>query len=66
MEIRKTDRTKFTKADEIRLFNNEFAYIFQEGQLSTSAGTEIEHNKKFGNVSTIMRLLTQVDGDLSS
>ena len=42
------------------------AYIFQEGRLSTSAGTEIEHNKNRGNVSTIMRLLTQKDGDLSS
>ena len=41
------------------------AYIFQEGRLSTSAGTEIEHNKNLGNVSTIMRLLTQKDGDLS-
>ena len=42
------------------------AYVFQERRLSTSAGTEIEHNKNFGNVSTIMRLLTQKDGDLSS
>ena len=64
--VRKTDRTNFTNADEIRLVNNGFAYIFQEGRLSTSAGTEIEHNKNLGNVSTILRLLTQKDGDLSS
>ena len=53
-------------ADNIRLVNNAFAYIFQEGRISTSAGTEIEHNKNLGNVSTIMRILTQKDGDLSS
>ena len=64
--VRKADRTNFTNADEIRLVNNGLAFIFQEGRLSTSAGTEIEHNKNLGNVSTIMRLLTQKDGDLSS
>ena len=48
------------------MVNNKLAYIFQEGRLFTSAGTEIEPNKKLGNVSTIMRLLTQKDGDLSS
>ena len=48
------------------MVNNELAYVFQEGRLSTSAGREIEHNKILGNVSTIMRLLTQEDGDLSS
>ena len=64
--VRKADRTNFTDADEIRLVNNALAYIFQEGRISTSAGTEIEHNKNLGNVSTIMRLLTQKDGDLSS
>ena len=48
------------------MVNNAFAYIFQEGRISTSAGTEIEHNKNLGNVSTIMRILTQKDGDLSS
>ena len=53
-------------ADQIRLVNNGLAHNFQEGRLSTSAGTEIEHNKNLGIVSTIMRLLTQKDGDLSS
>ena len=48
------------------MVNNALAYVFQEGRLSTSAGTEVEHNKNLGNVSTIMRLLTQKDGDLSS
>ena len=64
--VRKADRTNFTITDEIRLVNIGLFYIFQEGRLSTSAGTQIEHNKNIGNVSTIMRLLTQKDGDLSS
>ena len=64
--VRKADRTNFTNADEIRLVNKGLAYIFQEGRISTSAGTELEHNKNLGNVSTIMRTLTQKDGDLSS
>ena len=64
--VRKADGTNFANADNIRLVNNALAYVSQEGRLSTSAGTEIEHNKNLGNVSTIMRLLTQNDGDLSS
>ena len=48
------------------MVNNALAFVFQEGRLSTSAGTEIEHNKNLGIVSTIMRLLTQKDGVLSS
>ena len=66
IEVRKADGTNFANADQIRLVNIGLAYVFQEGRLSTSAGTEIEHNKNLGNVSTIMRLLTQKDGDLSS
>ena len=31
IEIRKSERTNFTNVDEIRLVNNAFAYIFQEG-----------------------------------
>ena len=64
--VRKADATNFTNAENIRLDNNAFAYFFQEGRLSTPAGTEIEHNKNLGNVSTIMRILAQKDGDLSS
>ena len=48
------------------MVNNGLAYIFQERSISTSAGTEIEHNKNLGNVSTILRILTQKDGDLAS
>ena len=48
------------------MVNIGLTYIFQEGRLSTTAGTEIEHNKNLGNISAILRLLTQKDGDLSS
>ena len=41
--VRKADRTIFTIADEIILVNIGLACFFQEGGLSTSAGTEIEH-----------------------
>ena len=67
IEIKKNDPgVALEDVDNIRLVNNAFAYIFQEGRISTSAGSEIEHNKNLGIVSTIMRVLTQKDGDLSS
>ena len=66
IEVKKTDSTIFANADRIRLVNNGLAYVFQDGRLSTSAGTEKEHNKNLGTVSMIMRILTQKDGDLSS
>ena len=66
IEVKKADNTNFTNANQIRLVNKELAYIFQKGRLSTSAGSKIEHNKNLGNVSAIMRLLTQKDEDLSS
>ena len=64
--VKRADGNNFSDADGITLVNNALAYVFQEGRISTSAGTETEHNKNLGNVSTIMRLLTQKDGDLSS
>ena len=64
--VKKAVGNNFANAENIRLVKNALAYVFQEGRLSTSAGTEIEHNKNLGNVSTIMSLLTQKDGDLSS
>ena len=56
----------FTNASVIRLVNNAFAFCFKEVTLTTTGGMEIEHNKYHGPVSTIMRLLTSKDGDLSS
>ena len=52
--------------DIIRLVNNAFAYTIHDARISSSAGVEIEQNKYVGPVSTIMRLVTQKDGDLST
>ena len=48
------------------MVNNAFAYCFKEATLKTTGGMEIELNKHVGQVSTIMRLITSKDGDLSS
>ena len=52
--------------DTIRLVNNAIAYTIHDARISTSAGVEIEQNKYVGPISTIMRLVTQKDGDLST
>ena len=56
----------FTNASVIRLVNNAFAYCFKEATLNTTGGMDIEVNKYVGPVSTIMRLITSKEGDLSS
>ena len=66
MKVKKTNRTKFTGVDENRLVENAFPYVFQGARISTSNGTEIEQNKYVGPISTILRLLTHKDGDLST
>ena len=52
--------------DQIRLINNAFAYCFTQATLSTTGGMDLEDIKYVGQVSTIMRLLTSKDSDLSS
>ena len=52
--------------DEIRLINNAFAYCFTQATLSTTGGMDLEDIKYVGQVSTIMRLLTSKDSDLTS
>ena len=52
--------------DIVRLVNNAFAYTIHDARISTSAGVEIEQNKYVGPISTIMRLVTEKDGDLST
>ena len=56
----------FTNASVIRLVNNAFAYCFTQATLSTTGGMDLEDIKYVGQVSTIMRLLTSKDADLSS
>ena len=52
--------------DQIRLINNAFAYCFTQATLSTTGGMDLEDIKYVGQISTIMRLLTSKDSDLSS
>ena len=52
--------------DIIRLVNNAFAYTIHDERISSSSGVEIEQNKYVGPISTIMRLVTQKDGDLTT
>ena len=69
IRVRRVNGTHFTIApanDTIRLVNNVFAYTIHDARISTSSGVEIEQNKFVGPISTIMRLVTQKDGDLSS
>ena len=56
----------FTNASNIRLIINALAYCFEEARLSTTGGSDLEHNKYVGQVSKIMRLLTSKDSDSSS
>ena len=52
--------------DVIRLVNNALAYCFKEARLSTTGGSDIEHNIYLGQNSTITRALTGKNGDLLS
>ena len=56
----------FTNASVIGLMNNTFAYCFKEAILSTTGGSDLEDVKYVGQVSTIIRLLTSKESDLSS
>ena len=64
--VRKRDTTNFHNDDSVRLVNNGFAFCFKEARLSTSLGYDIEINKFCGQVSTIMRAISNKDGDLVS
>ena len=64
--VRREDNANFTDNSHIRLTNNGFAYIFKEASLSITSGSDLEHIKYVGPVSTIMRVLTNKDGDLLS
>ena len=64
--VRKNDDTNFHYDDPIRLVNNGFAFCFKEARLGTTIGSDIEINKFCGQVSTIMRSISNKDGDLLS
>ena len=41
-------------------------HFFKEARSSTTIGSDMEHNKCCGQVSTIMRVMSTKDGDLLS
>ena len=61
-----TNAAYFIENSPIRLTNNDLAYLFKEGRLSTTSGSDIEDIKFVGQISTNMRTLTSKDGDLLS
>ena len=64
--VRKNDDTNFHKQDPVRLVNNGYAFCFKEARLSTTLSSDIEINKFCGQVSTIMRVISNKDGDFLS
>ena len=64
--VRKNDTTNFHNEDPIRLVNNGYAFCFKEARLSTIIGSDIEHNNIRGQVSTIMKVISNKDDDLLS
>ena len=64
--VRKNGTTKFHIEDPVRLVNNGYAFCFKEARLSTTIGSDIEHNKFCGPVSTIMKVISNRDDDLLS
>ena len=64
--VRKSNTTNFHIEDPIRLVNNGYAFCFKEARISTTSGSDIEHNKSYGQVSTIMIMISNKDDDLLS
>ena len=64
--VRESDSTKFIYDDPVRLVNNGFAFCLKEGRLSTTLGSDIEHYKFCGQVSTIAKVISKKDGDVLS
>ena len=64
--VRKSDTTNFHIEDPIRIVNNGYAFCFKEARLSTTIGSDIERNKFCGQVSTIMKVISNKDDDLLS
>ena len=64
--VRKNDTTNFHNDDPVRSVNNGFAYCFKEARLTTSIGGDIGINKFCRQVFTIMRAISNKDGDLVS
>ena len=66
IRVRKNDTTTFHNVDLIRLVNNGFSFCFEGARLCTTLGSDIEINKFCGQVWTIMRVISNTNGDLFS
>ena len=64
--VRREDNDNFFDNSHKRLTNNAFAYCFKEATPGITSGSDLEHNKYVGPISTVMRVLTSKDGDLLS
>ena len=64
--VRKNDTTNFHIEDPIRLVNNCYAFCFKEARLSNTLGSDLEHNKFCGQISTLMKVISNQDDDLLS
>ena len=61
--VRKNDPKIFHIEDPIPLLNNGYAFCFKEARLSTTIGGDIEHNKFCGQVSSIMKVISNKNDD---
>ena len=66
ISVRKNDTTKFHVEDPIRLVNDGYAFCFKEARSSTTIVSDIEHNIFCGQVSTIMKVISNKGDDLLS
>ena len=57
--LRKNDTTNFHYDDPIRLVKNAFAFFIKEARLSTTIGSEIEHNNYCGQVSAVLKVISK-------
>ena len=64
--VRKYEGTNFHYDNPVRLVINGYAYCFKEARLGATIGSDIEINKFCGQVSTIMRAISNKDGDFLS
>ena len=64
--VRKNGGTNFQYDDPIRLVIIGFAFCFQEASLSTIIGNDFENNNIWGQVSTILKVFSNKDGDFLS
>ena len=66
LQYGKNYTTNFLYDDPIRLVKNVFAFCYNEARSSTTIGSDIEHNRLCGQVCSIMKVISNKDGDLLS